>query len=229
MQRQNNANDSLANGLSEKDIRQIKSIVPPDDIITTEVLYRLREGDHESYKKVYLHWRKPIYKFVFNLTGSAEEADDITQEIFTVLWNYKSKIDPEKNIRSFLYLVARRMIYKSNRANQIREKYTDSVWMSEKDDLTSYDIVVEKEAELLKQALLQRMPPQQRKIFEMNHHEGLSPEEIADRLGIKRESVYNQLSKARKEIRDAILLLLLVFMDISSDDAVIQILESLFY
>ncbi len=209
MQLQSDAYDDLTGGLSEENIRQTGSIAPADDIITPEVLRRLREGDHESYKKIYLHWRKPIYKFIFNLTGKEEDADDITQEIFAVLWNYRERIDPDRNIRSFLFLVARRAAYKSNRANQVRKRYANSLWREEINHFTSYDIVVEKETELLQQALLRRMPPQQRKIFEMSHNEGLSAEEIAERLGIKRESVYNQLSMARKTIRDAILLLLL--------------------
>ncbi len=209
MQLQSGEYDSLTDGLSEEDLRQTGNIVPPDDIITSDVLRRLSKGDHESYEKVYLHWRRPIHNFVFNLTGTEDDADDITQEIFAVLWNYRERIDPDRNIRSLLFLVARRVTYKSNRANLIRRKYADSLWMDEIDNSTSYDIVVEKEMELLKQALLRRMPPGQRKIFEMSHNEGLSVEEIAGRLGIKRESVYNQLSKARKTLRDAILLILL--------------------
>ena len=210
MQLQSDAHNGLVDGLSEKDLGQINSIALPDEIITSDVLRRLREGDHESFKKVYLHWRKPVYKFIFNLTGTEEDADDITQEIFAVLWNYRDRIDPDKNIRAFLFLVARRVAYKSNRANLIQKRYANSVWMEEIDQFTSHDVVVEKEMELLKQALLRRMPAQQRKIFEMNHNEGLSAEEIAEQLGIKRESVYNQLSKARKTIRDAILFMLLV-------------------
>ena len=224
---QSDAYYGLGGGLSDENIRQIKSIVPPDDIITSEVLRRLRDGDHESYKKVYLHWRKPIHKFVFNLTGVEDEADDITQDIFSALWNYREKIDPEKNIRSLLFLIARRIAYKSNRANLIRKRYAGSVWMDESDNFTSYDIVVEKEARLLQQALLRRMAPQQRKIFEMSHNDGLSPEEIAGRLGIKRESVYNQLSIARKTMRDAILFMLLVFTDLSPDDSALRIIDSL--
>lgn len=210
MHLQSDAYDDLTGGLSEEDIRQIESITSRDEIITPKVLRRLREGDHESYRKVYLHWRKPIYKFVLNLIGDEEEADDITQEIFTVLWNYRQRIDPDRNIRAFLFLVARRAAYKSNRANQVRKRYANSVWREEIDHYTSHDIVVEKEMELLQKALLRRMPVGQRKIFEMNHNEGLSAEEIAERLGIKRESVYNQLSKARKTMRDTLLFLLLL-------------------
>ncbi len=204
----NDTHAGIAGGLSEDNLRHIGRIVAPDDIITSEVLKRLRKGDHESYEKVYLHWRKPIYKFVFSITGKEDEADDITQEIFTVLWNYRDKIDPDRNIRTFLFLVARRVAYKSNRADRIRKRYADSTWAEEIDNFTSHDIVVEKEMKLLQEALLRRMPSAQRKIFEMSHNDGLSVEEISEQLGIKRESVYNQLSKARKTIRDAILILL---------------------
>ncbi len=203
-------NDGLTDGLSEDCFEQINNITPPDDIITSEVLRRLREGDHESYQKVYLHWRKPVYNFVLGLTGNEDEAEDITQEIFAVLWNYRGKIDPNRNIRAFLFLVARRTAYKSNRASRIRQKYASSVWTDECDYVTSYDVVVEKEIELLKQALLQRMPPQQRKIFEMSYN-GLSAEDIAEQLGIKRESVYNQLSMAKRLIRNALILIILAY------------------
>lgn len=219
--------EGLLAGLSEENIRRVRNLVPPDNIITSDILKRLREGDHESFKKVYLHWRRPIFKFVFNLTGSEVEADDITQDIFITLWNYKEKIDPDKNIRSFLFLVARRAAYNSHRTRKLRDKYAGSVF-DDADYLTSYEIIVEKEAEMIKEALLKRMPPQQRKIFEMAHDEGLSSEEIAHRLGLKRETVYNQLSIARKKIRDAVLLFLVLFAAPFSDDQIVNLIRSLF-
>ncbi|MDL2319845.1 sigma-70 family RNA polymerase sigma factor [Alistipes sp. OttesenSCG-928-B03] len=227
MHKKNDADNSLTNGGPEESLRQIRSIVPADDEITSDVLRQLRDGDHECYKKVYLHWRKPIFGFVFSLTGSEAEADDITQDIFTILWNYKERIDPERRVNALLFQIAKRLVANSYRSQQVRKKYADSIWMDESDYFTSHDIVVEKEAELLKNALLERMPPQQRKIFEMSHTEGLTPEEIAARLGIKRETVYNQLSRARKEIRDAVLLMLLAFMEVSSDDTALKIIDTL--
>lgn len=213
-------------GLSGE-IDELRKIAPPDNIITSDVLIGLRNGDHESYKKVYLHWRRPIYKFVNNLTGSDMEADDLTQDIFATLWRYREKVDPEKNIHSLLFYMARRMVSNSRRSQQVRDKYAKSVWFDESDLFTSHDMVVEQEAELLKRALLNRMPSQQRRIFEMAHDEGLTTDEIATRLGVKRETIYNQLSKARKEIRDAVLMFLIVFAG-SSDAAVRQIIDSIF-
>ncbi len=227
MRENDGVNVTLADGLSAENIRRIREIIPSEEVITTETLIRLRDGDHESFKTVYLHWRQPILRLVANLTGSGQEADDITQDIFATLWLNKEKIDPERNVRSLLFLMARRTAYKSNRSQQIRDRYAGSLWPDESDDLTSHDIVVEKEALLLKEAVLRSVSSQQRRIFEMRYNEGLSPDEIARMLGIKRETVYNQLSIVKSKITDAILTLAVTFMGTASDDSIRQLVESL--
>jgi RNA polymerase sigma factor, sigma-70 family len=164
---------------------------------------------------------------VASLTGSRTDAGDITQDIFSILWQYREKVDPEKNIRSLLFLIARRTVSNNHRARQIRQKYAETAWFEQSDNFTSHDAVVEKEAELQKRALLSRMPEQQRRIFEMCHDEGLTPDEIAQRLGIKRETVYSKLSIARKEIKDAILLSLILFSPGLSNDSIREIINSI--
>jgi DNA-directed RNA polymerase specialized sigma24 family protein len=123
----------LSADLSEENIRQIKSLIPPEGAVSSSVLSRLRDGDHESFKTVYLHWRQPILRLVSGLTGSDAEADDITQDIFAALWYHREQIDPERNLRSFLFLVARRTAYKSIRSQQVRDRYADSLWPDEHD------------------------------------------------------------------------------------------------
>ena len=58
---------------------------------------------------------------------------------------------------------------------------------------------------------MNRMPKQRRTIFELFQQEGLSHDEIAGQLGISKETVYNQLSLARKELREIILVFVLLF------------------
>lgn len=49
------------------------------------------------------------------------------------------------------------------------------------------------------------MPKQRQLIYRMSREEGLSNNEIANKLGISKRSVENQLSIALKEIRQSIL------------------------
>ena len=197
-----------------------------DNFIASEVLEGLRAGDSECFRKIYLRWRKPVRKFVFDLIGSTTEADDLTQDIFSALWEYREKIYPEINIQSLLFLMGKRAATKSRAVQQVREKYAASVWFTEQDRLlVSPDLVDEMEAKLLKTALLERMPPQQRQIFKMAHEQDMTTDEIAEKLGIKRKTACTKLSRARKEIRDAILLFALLALS----NALLRMNDTIFF
>ena len=200
-------------------------VFPPDDLITSEVLAGLCDGDSESFMKIYLHWRKPIRSFIFNLQGSATEADDLTQDIFSALWEYREKIDTTKNIRSLLFLMAKRVSSNCRTAQRIRDRYKDTAWFDERCNTTPHDLMVEKEVDMLKNDLLLRMPPQQREIFKLSDEEELTPEQIAEKLGIKPKTVYNQLYRARVEIRKFISIFLFLFATGLSDDAFLRIID----
>jgi RNA polymerase sigma factor (sigma-70 family) len=86
---------------------------------------------------------------------------------------------------------------------------------------------VEKEAMLLKDLVLQSVSPQQRRIFEMRYDEGLSSEDIARVLDIRRETVYNQLSIVKNKITGAILTFLVMFMTHASDDSIRELAISI--
>lgn len=168
--------------------------------VTVEEIEQLKSGCHIAYGKVYLQWRKPIYNFLYTLIGNASDAEDITQETFTALWVNREKLIPEKGVRAILYAIARNSAMQLFRDRRVRQNYMDSSSVSDIDLNTSYDILVRKETELLIEVLLSRMPPQQQEIFKMSSREGMSAEDISQKLGIKRETVYQQLSRAKGQI-----------------------------
>ena len=82
------------------------------------------------------------------------------------------------------------------------------------EDISSEDIIIARETELIIDLVVKNMPEQRRKVFEMSRTEGLSNEEIAVALSISRRMVEKHLALAKKEINNIILtlLLLLVFL-----------------
>jgi RNA polymerase sigma factor (sigma-70 family) len=49
--------------------------------------------------------------------------------------------------------------------------------------------------------LLAQLPPRDREVFELTVYGGLTPEQIAERLGITRNAVDQALFRARKHLR----------------------------
>lgn len=181
--------------------------------IPQEKLSALRNGDHDAFRYIYLHYRKSMTDFLFMLLRNREDAEEITQDIFTMLWENRSSIDGIKSFRSYLYTSARNRAFKLLEHKKVINKYNDfKVNMTIDYGDSPDEIVVSKETAVLISIALEHMPSQQRRVFEMSRFDGKSDDEIAESLSISKRTVQTHLYKARKEIRELLYLFLLLFI-----------------
>jgi RNA polymerase sigma-70 factor (ECF subfamily) len=73
---------------------------------------KLREGDPESFEKLYHKHFAKLYNFCLNLTQSNNDADEIVQETFIKIWEKRVNIDPERNFLAYMFTIARHKVYK---------------------------------------------------------------------------------------------------------------------
>ena len=183
------------------------------DDIAPEIVKGLREGDHRAYEQVFIHYKKPIENFLVALTRDRETAREITQEIFMNVWIKREAIDPSKSIKNYLYRIARNAAINHFNQQKVKEKYERFVTPLSEEDISGSDkLLIAKETELLIEIAVNRMPKLRKRVFEMSRYDGLSNEEIADRLGLTRESVASHIYLATKDIKEVISLFILLFI-----------------
>lgn len=171
--------------------------------IPVEQLEALRRGDHQAYKTVYMYYRGPIQHFLYGLLRSREEAEEISQHVFLVLWEKRGCLDVSKNIRTLLYTIARNAVTNLYKRLSVIDKYQKNQDMDERDHQTAEDILIAREDELLMDSVVKKLAPMQRKVFEMIRRDNLSHDEIAERLNISKQNVANHLSQALKKMKQA--------------------------
>ena len=171
--------------------------------IPIEQLEALRRGDHQAYKAVYMYYRGPIQSFLYGLLRSREEAEEISQHVFLVLWEKRGSLDVSKNIRTLLYTIARNAVMNLYKRLSVINKYQKNQDMDERDHQTAEDILIAREDELLMDSVVKRLAPMQRKVFEMIRRDNLSHDEVAERLNISKQNVANHLSQALKKMKQA--------------------------
>ena len=88
--------DLTWNASDNKDRESTERTSRENGPVTVELLEALRDGDHEAYKTVYLHYRGPIENFLYKLLRSREEAEEIAQHVFMTLWERRAELDPSK-------------------------------------------------------------------------------------------------------------------------------------
>lgn len=175
------------------------------------ILEEFKNGDPLAFEKIYVRWRKPLYSFLYRLVRSGQDAEDITQDVFTNLWNSRERIDTSKNIKTYIFLLARqsaiRLIYRRQLHGSYLTEY-DPIEASH----DSHDILVAEQTKLLMEIAVDRMPPRQREIFNFRYKDNLDNEEIARRLGISENNVRQHIHNAKKYIQELLLIMTAVFI-----------------
>lgn len=193
----------LASALPDQEELELNSRERPleSEVVTPELLEALRDGSHEAFQTVYVHYRGPIENFLYRLLRSREEAEEIVQNVFMVLWERRAELDPAKNIKTLLYTIARNAVINLFKRQKVFERYQQQRDPDDKEHLTAEDILIAQERELLIELTVKNMSSMRRKIFEMSRQQNLSHEEIAQHLEIFKHNVANHLSQALKKIR----------------------------
>ena len=98
------------NDQETKNTKYLTTIETMNTAIAPEDLDALRDGCHKAYRKLYLQFVTPLIRYITMITRSELIAEELTQDILAMVWSNRQKIDPTKNIKGYLFTVARHAI-----------------------------------------------------------------------------------------------------------------------
>ncbi|WP_295935967.1 RNA polymerase sigma factor [uncultured Alistipes sp.] len=171
--------------------------------LNKQVLVDLRMGSHDAFSRVYLLYIDNLVAFLQMLLKSQHEAEEIAQEVFIRIWETRADIDPEKNIKSYIFTFAKRMAIDRMRHRVVVKKYLADAFVTSDPTSMAPDqqiIVKEKEVECL--AAIDSMPPKQREIFVMSRFDELTDDELAEKFQISKRTVQAHLYNANKYLKE---------------------------
>jgi RNA polymerase sigma-70 factor (ECF subfamily) len=171
-----------------------------------ELLDRCRSGDVAAWRRLYDAHFDFVYRVARRLGTPLEELEDVCQETFLVAFR---KLDAfrEGRFSTWLYRIAANVASDRHRRRRVRRAFAE-LWGGNREDGAELGAVSPRtpetayesaEAEALVSRILERMAPKKREVFALFEVEGLSGEEIAERVGCKVATVWTRLFHARKE------------------------------
>lgn len=171
------------------------------------LLLMMAKDSEKAFEELYIRYKNKIYSFCNFLLKSPELSRDITQDIFTMIWENRKTINSHQSFSSFLYTIAR------NRAlNEL-----NSVSFREKIDLETanrQELLIEENMEtsqilqefhILLDKAIESLSEQRRQIFLMSRKNGLTYIEIGKRMGISPHTVQAHISNSMNSIRNFVL------------------------
>lgn len=178
-----------------------------------ELLAFIAQGDELAFTRLFDNYRDRIYSIAFRITHSTTIAEEIVQDVFLKIWLRRARLIEVQNFNAYLFVVTRNHVYKA--LKQIAKNYELTAF-TEKDllagDNDSAGLVMEKEYNSLLRKAIDRLPNQQKKVYQYIKEKGLKREEAAGLLHLSPETVKYHLAEAMKNIRTFCMLHLDIFI-----------------
>ena len=72
-----------------------------------DLLFRIARGDQEAFTRLFEQYHHRLGAFVFGITRSKEQAEEIVLDVFLKIWMTREVLGEVNNFPSYLFLVAR--------------------------------------------------------------------------------------------------------------------------
>lgn len=172
-----------------------------------EIALAIKAGSKDVFRSVYRAEYNNLVHFVNAYLHNKQDAEDLVQETMLTIWENRDTLDPEKNFRSYIYTIAR-----NKSLNYLRD---NAKWMKDTPLYDSDNLInsmalssrsVDEEINFMElQGFIERvylsLPEKMVNTFKMSRQEGLTYNEIAEKLGITPKMVEYHISITLRALR----------------------------
>jgi RNA polymerase sigma-70 factor (ECF subfamily) len=165
-------------------------------------------GDREAFAELFRRYQGLVHRFVRQMTGSTDVAEDLTQEVFIALAQSGGRYEPSLgSLGTYLYGIARNLVHRRHRREVLRQAVdVASMDLDESDRFGTTTNPVDElsRAERIRavRRAISRLPMPYRETIVLCELHGLSYEAAARIIGCPVGTVRSRLSRGRKLLLD---------------------------
>jgi RNA polymerase sigma-70 factor (ECF subfamily) len=165
-----------------------------DDLIAIE---RCRAGDKDAFRRLVERYQAESIGHALAILANREDALDAVQEAFLDAFQALGRFDLERQFYPWFYTILRNRCFKLAAGRKKREAISleDTVIIAPAIGAPIEDVMS------LERALLE-LSLEERELITLKHLDGLSYEELAERLKIPIGTVMSRLYHARRHLRE---------------------------
>ena len=169
--------------------------------ITDEILVKAAAGDIASFEIIYRAAAKFVYNVAYRMVHNAEDAEEITQEVFLNIYHKLKEFRFQSSFKTWLYRITvnRAINYSKKMASERRRREEHYKYLDTHNMLNIPGKAEDNYKEII-DLCLKVLNPDQRICVVLRSMEGLSYQEIAGTLKISINTVRSRLKRAREKL-----------------------------
>ncbi len=173
-----------------------------DDLHDRELAARIKKGDREAFRLFFERYQASLLSFLVSKGTARDDAEDLLQTAFLIIWEKREEIRPDRSLRSFLYTIAyNRML---NLFRDRKDQDPDFAYKLSASGDNPEEAAENRQAIEALHKALEVMPEKRRRVFELCYLQGLSYKEAAQAMDVAQKTVENHMALALKELRVAL-------------------------
>ena len=166
-----------------------------------EMVLQLKQGNHIVFKIIFESLYPSLLAYVTSFTHNQQEAKDIVQNSFIILWNGRKKLKEKSCLKNYMFRLAHNLFINEYRKEKFKNKvYTDLKLTALNARISEDKAIGDQRSQKLLE-LIDELPPRCKEILKLNKNDGLKYQEISVLLGISVKTVESQMRIAFKKIR----------------------------
>jgi RNA polymerase sigma-70 factor (ECF subfamily) len=170
-----------------------------------DVIARARRGDEESFRLIFDRYSRPVISFIFDMVGSRDLAEELTQETFVRAHRNLMTLRDEARLSTWLFGIAKNVARESLRSRRREDRrmgLDESAVLDLKDSAVPPEgMLLNRELNGVIQTALNELDEDKRLVFSLKVFHQRTYEEIAEITGFSIPKLKTDLHRARAEMR----------------------------
>lgn len=171
------------------------------------VIEAVQQGDDGAFRELWRRQDRWVRGVVFGVLGDSQRVDDVSQQVWTSVWQRVRELRDVRRWRAWLYRLARNAAVDAGRGATRDKRFNQQLADAPPDAPETPApprIMADHEAyEAMRQAI-EDLPALYREPFTLRHLEGWSYREIGELLDLPVDTVETRLVRARRQLRAAL-------------------------
>ena len=175
-----------------------------------ELIEALRQKNPAAFKAIVEEWQHIVYNTILSIVQSREDAQELAQDVFVVVYQEGGNFKGESKFSTWLYRIAVNKSLEHLRRQKRKKRFvfvqsllgnSNEVKQDPPEFVHPGTLLQNKEAAIILAKAVRQLPEKQRIAFTLHKLEGMSQNEIAAVLQISEESVSSLIYRAKNNLK----------------------------
>ncbi|WP_034345348.1 RNA polymerase sigma factor [Deinococcus misasensis] len=168
----------------------------------TQLLIRIQRGDQDALRELFEDLGPTVKAVSFRMLGSIEDAEEVMQDAFVVLYNKASTYTPERaSVKTYLCGIAHKMCLERLRSRSSRPQKVEEWDIHDPETETLSAEVQQQDDKIVVEKALSTLEPTEKKLLELAFYDGYSHSELVEHTGMALGTLKSKLRRALLKLK----------------------------